>query len=90
MGCNCTQTDGFAKAMQNARATEIKTGTPQAVFVLKESKTAYYGALNSVKKRTDICCYYLTSGEEIEMKEKTEPSEKVTKLKGNESESKKD
>lgn len=65
MGCNCTKTDGFAKAMENARSTENKTGVTQAVFVNKITKTAYYGAESAIKKMTDICCYYLTDGREV-------------------------
>lgn len=70
--CKCTNTTGFALAMQNAVEVEKKTGIKQAIFTKNEQ--TYFGKLAAVKKMTDICCYYLTSGEEIEIKK---PDEKV-------------
>jgi len=66
--CNCNKTDGYAKAMSNAVNVEKNTGIKQAVFIDKSTKTAYFGAESQVKKRTDICCYTLTNGKEIQIK----------------------
>lgn len=70
--CNCTNTSGFAQAMQNAVAMEKKTGKAQAVFTL--GGQSYFGEKEAVSKQSGICCYYLTSGEEILVpKQKSSP-----------------
>lgn len=69
--CKCTQTDGYVQAMQNAKSVEKKTGVEQAVFI--QNGISYFGKREDVAKQEGICCYILTSGEEIQI-ENPKPS----------------
>lgn len=68
--CKCTQTDGYVQAMQNAKSVEKKTGVEQAVFI--QNGISYFGKREDVAKQEGICCYILTSGEEIKIETKSE------------------
>ena len=63
--CKCTQTDGYVQAMQNAISLEKKTGNEQAVFT--KNGISYFGNREAVAKEKGICCYILTTGEEIQI-----------------------
>lgn len=63
--CKCNQTDGYVQALQNAISVEKKTGVEQAVFI-KNGKS-FFGNREDVAKVEGICCYILTTGEEIEI-----------------------
>lgn len=67
---NCNQTDGYAQAMQNAVSIEKRTGIEQAVFT--KNGVSYFGARTEVAKQEGICCYILTTGEEIKIEAKAE------------------
>lgn len=67
---NCNQTDGYAQAMQNAVSIEKRTGVEQAVFT--KNGISYFGARTEVAKQEGICCYILTTGEEIKIEAKAE------------------
>ena len=71
---NCNQTDGYAQAMQNAVSIEKRTGVEQAVFTM--NGVSYFGARKEVAKQEGICCYILTTGEEIKIKIKAETEKK--------------
>lgn len=79
---NCNQTDGYAQAMQNAVSIEKRTGVEQAVFT--KNGVSYFGARTEVAKQEGICCYILTTGEEIKIeakaeKKKAEPKKETEK-----------
>ena len=71
--CNCTNKEGFAKAVKNAIALENKTGKAHGVFNLHG--VWYFGLVKDVEKRDDICCYQLTDGTEKKIPKK-EPAKK--------------
>lgn len=79
--CDCTNTSDFAKAMESAKIVEKKTGKPQAVYTRKETGRSFFGTEEYVKTVEGICCYYLTSGAEIQipMKSKTNTVKKIVK-----------
>lgn len=75
MCVQCNKTDGYVQAVQNAISVQKNTGIEQAIFI--KNGISYFGNRESVAKESGICCYILTTGEEIKI-EVSEPIEEKT------------